>query len=61
MNKIKLTDTIPTAPGLYIANFFNGQELVRIVLQDGELYNVNGARTHFSRWQCKWSAPIELE
>ena len=58
--KINFTDKKPNEAGWYVANFASsGLEMIHIVSSGGELINVNGARTHFSRWLCSWSEKVE--
>lgn len=52
----------PTCPGLYVVKW-HGTGCVGIVtLLDGDdgLFAVGGASTHYTRWQCSWSEPIEI-
>lgn len=51
----------PTEQGYYIAFFATGPELIRIVEINGELFNMNGVSTHFSRWNVHWSDRIEFK
>lgn len=52
----------PTQAGLYIIKWHGTGVVQTIRLVEGcdGLYSVGGARTHYSRWQCSWSKPIEI-
>lgn len=54
------TSKIPTEPGHYIAFFTLGPELVYITEIAGELRNINGPVTHFTRWNVLWSDKLEF-
>ena len=51
----------PTEPGYYVAMWSLGPQLISIVHDDnGNLINLSGARTHFSRWDVNWSDRVEF-
>ena len=54
---------LPTEPGYYVAMWFSGPQIIYIVKEDegSGLRNLNGASTHFSRWDVNWSDRIEFE
>lgn len=54
------TSKVPTEPGIYLAFFTFGPELITIVEIDGDLRNLNGATTHFTRWNVMWSDKLEF-
>lgn len=51
---------VPTEPGYYIAFFTLGPQLISIIEIDGQLRNINGAVTHFTRWNALWSDKLEF-
>jgi hypothetical protein len=52
----------PKAPGYYVAMWSLGPQLISIVHDaNGDLINLNGATTHFSRWDVNWSDRVEFE
>lgn len=51
---------VPTEEGVYIAFFLPQPQLIYIIMRDGELFNVNGASTHFTRWSVRWSEKLEF-
>lgn len=70
MLRINFTRTLPTKPGTYLVLWDSGSITVSTVYYeephdaygrhwDGGL-RATGASTHFSRWHCQWSDPIEV-
>jgi hypothetical protein len=54
---VQFFDEKPSEPGYYIHDGFM-PEIVHIVrLENGELHNTIG-RTHFSRWNYRWSKKL---
>lgn len=54
------TSKVPTEPGNYLAFFTLGPQLISIIEIDGQLRNINGAVTHFTRWNVLWSDKLEF-
>lgn len=53
---------VPKEPGYYIAFFTFAPELIKIVeTADGDLRNMNGASTHYTRWNCLWSQKLTFD
>jgi hypothetical protein len=52
----------PTKAGLYVVKWHGTGfvDFIRLCNGDDGLYAANGARTHYTRWQCSWSEPIEI-
>jgi hypothetical protein len=67
---MQFSHTKPAEPGWYIAKFSFWYDLIQIkeitrpvMFSDRTetlLQNMNGASTHFSRWDCEWSERLEL-
>lgn len=51
---------IPQAAGFYVAFFSLSPQLINIKEVNGELMNLNGAVTHFSRWDVRWSVQLDF-
>ena len=63
MLKVNFTRTPPTKPGKYLVLWdFTGELSVSIVYwcSDASAMRATGASTHYSRWHCQWSDPIEV-
>lgn len=66
---MKFSRTKPTEPGWYIAKFSFWYDLIKIDYkttkdwsdrEETDLWQFNGAQTHFTRWDCEWSEKIDL-